>query len=115
MKMLGNFARLRLVAAALLVSTAIILGSPALLLVSSAAMASEGGVRLDSAPIDQADVISLQRGAHTFANYCLNCHSASLMRWNRLEDLGLNDSQISDNLIFTGAKVGDLMNVAMTK
>ena len=78
-------------------------------------MASEGGVRLDTAPIKPTDVISLQRGARTFANYCLNCHSASLMRWNRLEELGLNESQISDNLIFTGDKIGDLMNVAMTK
>lgn len=78
-------------------------------------MAAEGGVRLDAAPIQPADVLSLQRGARTFANYCLNCHSASLMRWNRLEELGLNESQISDNLIFNGDKVGDLMNVAMSK
>jgi ubiquinol-cytochrome c reductase cytochrome c1 subunit len=78
-------------------------------------MASEGGVRLDTAPIQPTDVASLQRGARTFANYCLNCHSASLMRWNRLEELGLNESQISDNLIFSGDKVGDLMHVAMNK
>lgn len=94
---------------------AILLLAPAVLLVSPAAMASEGGVRLDPAPINQTDVVSLQRGARTFANYCLNCHSASLMRWNRLMELGLNESQITDNLIFTGAKVGDLMNVAMTR
>lgn len=101
--------------AALLVSPAALLVSPAVLLVSPAAMASEGGVRLDTAPINQTDVISLQRGARTFVNYCLNCHSASLMRWNRLTDLGLNESQIQDNLIFTGAKVGDLMDVAFRK
>jgi ubiquinol-cytochrome c reductase cytochrome c1 subunit len=100
--------------AALLVSPALLLVSPALLLVSPAAMASEGGVRLDSAPIDQTDVVSLQRGARTFVNYCLNCHGASLMRWNRLEELGLNEAQIADNLIFDGSKVGDLMSVAMT-
>ncbi len=92
----------------------VLLFAPAVLLASPAAMASEGGPRLDTAPIDQTDVLSLQRGARTFANYCLNCHSASLMRWNQLEELGLNASQISDNLIFTGAKIGDLMNVAMT-
>ncbi len=60
-------------------------------------------------------MVSLQRGARTFANYCLNCHSASLMRWNRLEELGLNAAQITDNLIFDGSKVGDLMQVAMAK
>jgi ubiquinol-cytochrome c reductase cytochrome c1 subunit len=115
-------ATLLLPAAALIASPAALLGlsaalfvSPAVLFVSPAAMASEGGVRLDTAPINPTDVVSLQRGARTFTNYCLNCHSASLMRWNRLMELGLNESQISDNLIFDGSKVGDLMNVAMTR
>ena len=35
------------------------------------------------------------------------------MRYNRLQDLGLTEQQIRDNLIFTGAKVGDLMKIAM--
>jgi ubiquinol-cytochrome c reductase cytochrome c1 subunit len=84
-------------------------------LVAAPAMASEGGVRLDTAPIKPTDVVSLQSGARTFVNYCLNCHSASLMRWNRLMELGLNEAQITDNLIYDGSKVGDLMNVSMTK
>ena len=96
-------------------SLAVLLGLPAVLFGSPAAMASEAGVRLDAAPIEPTDVVSLQSGARTFANYCLNCHSASLMRWNRLMELGLNASQIADNLIFDGSKVGDLMNVSMTK
>jgi ubiquinol-cytochrome c reductase cytochrome c1 subunit len=93
------------------------LGVLVLLLASAApaAMASAEGVRLDAAPINPTDVVSLQSGARTFANYCLNCHSASLMRWNRLMELGLTESQIMDNLIFGGDKVGDLMNVAMTR
>ena len=96
--------------AALLTSMAIFMASPAFL-----AVASEGGVRLDAAPINQGDVISLQSGARTFANYCLNCHSASLMRWNRLMELGLTESQIKDNLMFSSDKVGELMNVAMSR
>jgi len=88
---------------------------PAALIAAPLAAASEGGVHLDRAQIDPTNVVSLQRGARTFVNYCLNCHSASLMRWNRLEELGLNESQISDNLILTGAKIGDLMNVSMTR
>ena len=96
-------------------SSAALFVSPAALLVSPAAMASEGGVRLDSAPIEPTNVVSLQSGARTFANYCLNCHSASLMRWNRLMELGLSESQIMDNLIFGGEKVGDLMNIAMIR
>lgn len=86
-----------------------------LLFVPLLALATEGGVKLDKAPVDTHDPLSLQRGARVFANYCLNCHSASYMRYNRLEDLGLTDQEIKDNLIFTGAKVGDTMNVAMGK
>ncbi|MSQ05370.1 MAG: cytochrome c1 [Nitrosomonadaceae bacterium] len=70
---------------------------------------------LDSAPIQPKNALSLQRGAHTFVNYCLSCHSADYMRYNRLRDLGLNEKQISDNLIFTGQKTGDLMTISMKK
>jgi ubiquinol-cytochrome c reductase cytochrome c1 subunit len=78
------------------------------------AQASEAGYRLDRAPIDPKDLLSLQAGARTFVNYCLNCHGAQYMRYNRLADLGLNETQIRDNLIFTGAKVGETMKVALT-
>lgn len=72
-------------------------------------------VKLDPAPIDLRDVASLQAGARTFVNYCLNCHSASMMRYSRLRDIGLTDEQIKDNLLFSADKVGEMMNVAMTK
>jgi ubiquinol-cytochrome c reductase cytochrome c1 subunit len=78
-----------------------------------AAFGVEGHLHLDRAPIDPSDVVSLQRGAHTFVNYCLNCHSAAYMRYNRLRDIGLTDEQIRDNLVFTGGKVGDLMKTAV--
>jgi ubiquinol-cytochrome c reductase cytochrome c1 subunit len=78
-----------------------------------AAFGVEADLKLDRAPIDPADVVSLQRGAHAFVNYCLNCHSASYMRYNRLRDIGLTDEQIRDNLLFTGGKVGDLMKIAV--
>lgn len=70
-------------------------------------------VHLDHAPINTHDNASLQRGAKLFVNYCLNCHSAGYMRYNRLTDLGLNDKEILDNLVFTGGKVGNLMKIAM--
>lgn len=70
-------------------------------------------VKLDRAPINANDTESLQRGAKLFVNYCLNCHSANYMRYNRLQDIGLNDKEILDNLVFSGGKVGDLMKVAM--
>lgn len=71
-------------------------------------------VRLDRAQINERDVISVQRGARHFVNYCLNCHAASYMRYSRLTDLGLTEQQIKEYLILTGAKVGDTMTVAMT-
>ncbi|MDH3900566.1 MAG: cytochrome c1, partial [Gammaproteobacteria bacterium] len=56
---------------------------------------------------------SQQRGARLFVNYCLSCHSAELMRYERIgKDLGINEKMLKENLIFTGGKVGDLMTVA---
>jgi ubiquinol-cytochrome c reductase cytochrome c1 subunit len=86
----------------------------ALALAPALALASEG-VRLDRLPADvnPNDPVSLQRGVQVYVNYCLGCHGASYMRYNRLRDLGLTDQQIRDNLIFADAKVGDLMKTAM--
>jgi ubiquinol-cytochrome c reductase cytochrome c1 subunit len=84
-----------------------------ILLIPLAAAASEE--KLDRAPIDPQDVVSLQRGARVFVNYCLSCHSAEAMRYNRLEDLGLTEQQIKNNLMFATDKVGDTMTVAMRR
>lgn len=78
------------------------------------AFANEGA-HLDKAPIDASNHESLQRGARTFVNYCLNCHSANFMRYNRLMEIGLTENQIKDNLLFAGEKVGDQMKVSMNK
>ena len=76
------------------------------------AVANEAAIGV-TAPIDATDYASLQRGARTFINNCLNCHSANYMRYNRLKDIGLTEAQIKDNLLFAGEKVGDTMKVAM--
>jgi ubiquinol-cytochrome c reductase cytochrome c1 subunit len=55
----------------------------------------------------------LQNGARLFTNYCLNCHSAAYMRYNRLTDLQLTEQQIKDNLLFATTKVGETMNAAI--
>ncbi len=81
---------------------------------SSSALAAGEGVPIDHWPEARGhDLAALQSGARLFANYCLNCHSANLMRWNRLQDIGLDDAQIKDFLIFGNQKVGDLMTIAM--
>ncbi|WP_137935931.1 cytochrome c1 [Chitinivorax sp. B] len=86
----------------------------ALLTLPLMAIASED-VKLDKAEVDTRNFESLQRGAKLFVNYCLNCHSAAYMRYNRLQDIGLTEQQIKDNFLFSKeAKVGDLMKVSMT-
>lgn len=85
----------------------------ALLLVPTLVLAAGDHIKLDRAPINEEDHASLQRGARHFTNYCLSCHSAAYMRYNRLQDIGLTEAQIRDNLVFTGVKVGDLMRIAM--
>ncbi len=83
-------------------------------LVSGMAVASGGGPKLDKANIDLGDKASLQRGARIFMNYCMSCHSASFMRYNRMgSDLGLTDELVKENLMFAGDKVGDLMKASM--
>jgi ubiquinol-cytochrome c reductase cytochrome c1 subunit len=67
---------------------------------------------LDKAPDLTNDLAALQNGAKLFVNHCLNCHGAESMRFNRLRDIGLNDEQIKNNLLFTSDKVGDPMVVA---
>lgn len=77
------------------------------------AHASSGGIAWDKAPNKINDMAALQNGAKLFVNYCLNCHSASFMRYNRLKDIGLTEQQIKDNLLFTTEKVGETMQATI--
>jgi ubiquinol-cytochrome c reductase cytochrome c1 subunit len=87
-----------------------------LLLVSPGfALASGGDVHLDNANIDPTNKDSLQRGAKTFVNYCMGCHSAKYQRYNRLaRDLGISEEDVMENLMFTGENTGDQMDISMT-
>jgi len=96
-------------------------------LAAGAAQAATGpNLQMERYVGDSRDTQSLQRGAKLFVNYCLNCHSAKYMRYNRLTDIGLTEAQIAENLVFGGAftegddgsvqfaptKVGETMRVA---
>jgi ubiquinol-cytochrome c reductase cytochrome c1 subunit len=81
--------------------------------VVTGAQANTGGMAWDKAPNKTNDLASLQNGAKLFVNYCLNCHSAAFMRFNRLKDIGLTDQQIKDNLLFTTEKVGETMKASI--
>jgi ubiquinol-cytochrome c reductase cytochrome c1 subunit len=85
----------------------------ALVLVTGAFAAEEEGPTWDKAPNNINDLAALQNGAKLFVNYCLSCHSAAFMRYNRLRDIGLTEQQIKDNLLFTTDKVGETMKAAI--
>jgi ubiquinol-cytochrome c reductase cytochrome c1 subunit len=73
-------------------------------------------VPLDSFESDHADKASLQRGAALFTNYCMGCHSMEYARYKRVsEDLEIPAELFEENLIFTGAKIGELMKNSMSK
>ena len=89
-------------------AAAVLLFAPAL------AVAAGATLHLDKAPVS-TEPAALQHGAKLFVNYCLNCHGASYVRYNQLENIGLSEQMIRDNLLFTGEKVGDLMKISMTR
>ena len=91
----------------------IALGLLASLAFISGAQAAATGIAWDKAPNRTNDLPALQNGAKLFVNYCLNCHSAAFMRYNRLTDIGLTEKQIKDNLLFATTKVGDTMKASL--
>jgi ubiquinol-cytochrome c reductase cytochrome c1 subunit len=80
---------------------------------ATGAQAASEGVPWDKAPSRTNDLPALQHGAKLFVNYCLNCHSAAFMRFNRLQDIGISEQQIKDNLLQGTDKVGDVMKAAI--
>lgn len=76
--------------------------------------AAEHGLELDKADIDLTDKAAMQDGARTFANYCMGCHSAKFQRYERVaDDLGIPHELMLEKLVFTGAKIGDHMQIGM--
>ncbi len=84
----------------------------ALLFVPVTVFAAGAALHLDKAPDVQGDQARLQNGARVFVNYCLSCHGASFVRYNKLTELGLTEQQVRDNLMFTADKIGEPMRVA---
>ena len=90
-----------------------ILGLMLALGLAAGAQANIRGPAWDKAPSRTNDMAALQNGAKLFVNYCLNCHSAAFMRFNRLQDIGLTEEQIKSNLLVTNSKIGDTMRSAI--
>jgi len=84
--------------------------------VSAAVSASDGhgGPQMLRANVDLGNRESLQRGARLFVNYCVSCHSANYMRYNRVAaDLGIPEDVVKANMMFTTDKIGEPMRIAM--
>lgn len=76
-------------------------------------VASEGAA-LPGFKADLSNRAALQRGARTFVNYCVSCHSAEFMRYSRVaQDLGLTPEQVQANMVFNGGDVNQVMHVAL--
>jgi ubiquinol-cytochrome c reductase cytochrome c1 subunit len=89
-------------------------GAAALALgVTTAPARAQENIPLDRAPENTENLASLQHGAQLFVNYCLSCHSANLMRYSALEQIGIPQKAIEANLLFSTDKVGNTMTVAM--
>jgi len=75
----------------------------------SPAFAAGGGMQWDRFPVEKmTDVAALQNGAKLFVNYCLNCHSAAYMRYNRMRDIGLTRRAFVGSLL--GRRPGERLS-----
>ena len=92
----------------------LMIGILLLMVVAAADAASGETAELDHIRTDVTNIPALQRGAKYFVNYCYGCHSIKYLRYTRLmKDLELTEEQLTENMIFSGAKVGTMMTTAM--
>ena len=92
----------------------ILISAAMLLLVANFSVSAAGGAKLEHSGVNVEDIASLQRGAKWYVNYCLGCHSLDYMRYNRLAaDLQLSEEEVMQNLVFSDAKFGETMGIAM--
>ena len=73
-----------------------------------------GAIDCDPFTAELTDYASMQRGANVAVNYCMGCHSFKYSRWERVaDDLNIPHDLMMDNLVFSGQKIGDLMEISM--
>ena len=83
---------------------------------SFSASAADASYPLDHIEPDIHDQASLQRGARTYMNYCMGCHSLEYQRYKRTaEDLGIPEDLMLKHLVFDpDTRIGDLMTNTMS-
>ena len=75
-----------------------------------------GSIECDSFQSNVSDKASLQRGLSSYMNYCYGCHSLKYSRYKRVaEDLEIPLELYENNLIYDGSKIGELMEISLTK
>jgi ubiquinol-cytochrome c reductase cytochrome b subunit len=73
-----------------------------------------GTIECDAFEPQLSNDASLQNGAKLAVNYCMGCHSFKYSRWERVaDDIGIPHDLMMDNLVFSGQKIGELMNISM--
>ena len=73
-----------------------------------------GAIDCDPFTAELTDYGSMQRGANIAVNYCMGCHSFKYSRWERVaDDLKIPHNLMMENLVFSGQKIGDLMDISM--
>lgn len=61
-------------------------------------------------------IISQQRGMQVYMNNCMGCHALEFQRYKRTaNDLKIPEEVMMENLVFSDAKIGDLMTNNMQK
>lgn len=83
---------------------------------SLSVMAAESTIPLLNMTPDLDDKASLQRGAKTYMNYCLGCHSLQYQRYERTaNDLGIPHDLILEHLIFDpDTRIGSLIENSLS-
>ncbi len=83
-------------------------------LIFSAPVFAAAGAKLEPAGNDVDNIVSLQRGARNFMNYCSGCHSARYVRFNSVaKGLGLSEDQVIENLMFNAEKTFETILASM--
>jgi cytochrome c1 len=80
------------------------------------ASGGETPIPLDAMEPNLEDQASLQRGAKTYLNYCMGCHSLKYQRYQRTaDDLGIPVDLMMEHMVFdSSAQIGSLMDNAMS-
>ena len=80
----------------------------------SVAAETPSKMALKTYEVSLKDIPSLQRGAKLFVNYCLSCHSAKFMRYNRMaRDLHIPPELVERDMMFAADKIGEPMQTTM--